>query len=156
MCVIRCLSHENAVKLAMIYQLLFVVLIRLRTVVLTWRLLTDGKPSKQIYMISCVCLKGKFLEAETTEENNFIKAELNTMNTGIDGYWLGGYNFNKDRSLEWISHPDQPMTYSDMYPGEPNGPSSQRCLLYWRQFGYAWGDGFCTAKLSYVCEFIKT
>lgn len=74
----------------------------------------------------------------------------------VDGYWLGGYNFNKDRSLEWISHPDQPMTYSDMYPGEPNGPSSQRCLLYWRQFGYAWGDGFCTAKLSYVCEFIKT
>ncbi|CAG2187640.1 unnamed protein product [Mytilus edulis] len=34
--------------------------------------------------ISCVCLKGKFLEAETTEENNFIKAELNTMNTGND------------------------------------------------------------------------
>ncbi|VDI82065.1 Hypothetical predicted protein [Mytilus galloprovincialis] len=78
------------------------------------------------------------------------------MNTGINGYWLGGYNFNKDRSLEWISHPDQPITYSDMHPGEPNGPSSQRCLVYWMKFGYAWGDAFCDAILPYVCEFIKT
>ncbi|XP_071175583.1 macrophage mannose receptor 1-like [Mytilus edulis] len=106
--------------------------------------------------ISCVCFGGKFLEAETTEENNFIKAELVTRNTGINGYWLGGYNFNKDGNLEWISSPDQPMTYSDMNPGEPSGPTTQRCLVYWRAFGYAWGDAYCSAELPYVCEFIKT
>ncbi|CAG2257171.1 unnamed protein product [Mytilus edulis] len=105
--------------------------------------------------ISCVCFGGKFLEAETTEENNFIKAELVTRNTGINGYWLGGYNFNKDGNLEWISSPDQPMTYSDMNPGEPSGPTTQRCLVYWRAFGYAWGDAYCSAELPYVCEFIK-
>lgn len=35
-----------------------------------------------LQQISCVCFGGKFLEAETTEENNFIKAELVTRNTG--------------------------------------------------------------------------
>ncbi|XP_076089875.1 C-type lectin domain family 3 member A-like [Mytilus galloprovincialis] len=106
--------------------------------------------------ISCVCLGGKFLEAETTEENNFIKAELNTMNTGINGYWLGGYSFNKDGRFEWISNPGQPMTYSDMHSSQPNAPTRELCLIYWRSIGYAWGDGSCSANQPYVCEFVKT
>ncbi|CAC5414612.1 MRC [Mytilus coruscus] len=74
----------------------------------------------------------------------------------VNGYWLGGYNFDKDGNLEWISNPDQPMTYSDMNPGEPSSPTTERCLVYWRAFGYSWGDAYCSAKLPYVCEFFKT
>ncbi|CAG2257172.1 unnamed protein product [Mytilus edulis] len=67
---------------------------------------------------SCECLGGKLLQAETAEENSFIKNKLS--NTAIDGYWLGGYNFYKNGSFEWISNPGQPMTYSDMHSSQPN------------------------------------
>ncbi|VDH91601.1 Hypothetical predicted protein [Mytilus galloprovincialis] len=59
---------------------------------------------------------------------------------GINGYWLGGYNFNKNGSFQWISNPTQPMTYSDMYSTQPNKPTTELCLIYWRDFRYAWGD----------------
>ncbi|VDI39189.1 Hypothetical predicted protein [Mytilus galloprovincialis] len=103
---------------------------------------------------SCECLGGKLLQAETAEENSFIKNKLS--NTAIDGYWLGGYNFYKNGSFEWISNPGQPMTYSDMHSSQPNAATTELCLIYWREFGYAWGDGTCSVKLPYVCEFVKT
>ncbi|CAG2187645.1 CLEC3A [Mytilus edulis] len=78
------------------------------------------------------------------------------VNTGINGYWLGGYNFNKNGSFQWISNPAQPMTYSDMDSSQPNKPTTELCLIYWRDFGYAWGDGTCNANQPYVCEFVKT
>ncbi|CAC5411767.1 unnamed protein product [Mytilus coruscus] len=44
------------------------------------------------------------------------------------GYWLGGYNFNQDGSMEWLSSPDQVMPFTDMKAGEPNSPSSHFCM----------------------------
>ncbi|XP_071160569.1 macrophage mannose receptor 1-like [Mytilus edulis] len=103
--------------------------------------------------ISCACLGGKLLEAETPEENNFIKTELRTRATGVQSYWIGGYNFKMNGNFEWISNQDQPMTYSDF--GIKDYPNIQRCLLYWKDYGYAWGDGTCTRPSHYVCEFFK-
>ncbi|CAC5414617.1 unnamed protein product [Mytilus coruscus] len=118
-----------------------------------YKIIEDYKPWDDA-KTSCVLLGGKLLEAETPEENYFIKTELRTRATGVKGYWIGGYNFQMDGNFKWISNHDQQMTYSD-FGKTPDGPTTQRCLLYWRDYGYAWGDGFCTALLHYVCEFIK-
>ena len=48
------------------------------------------------------------------------------------------------------------MTYSDMHSSQPNAPTRELCLIYWRSIGYAWGDGSCSANQPYVCEFVKT
>lgn len=70
------------------------------------------------------------------------------------GYWVGGYNFNKDVDMEWVSHPNQNMPFSDMEPGQPNGPGYQLCMAIWESFDFRWGDHICTTLLPYLCEFM--
>ncbi|CAG2244638.1 unnamed protein product [Mytilus edulis] len=85
---------------------------------------------------NCKCLGGKLVEMETSEENEFIKNAVRTRNTGVQGYWIGGYNFNNDNDLEWISKPYQVMSYSDMNHGEPNHPLTDLCMMVWRSYDF--------------------
>ncbi|CAG2225662.1 unnamed protein product [Mytilus edulis] len=102
---------------------------------------------------NCDCLGGKLLELETAVENEFIKDQVRTLDTGVDGYWIGGYNFNNDDDMEWISKQNQVMSFTDMYPGQPNEPEAQPCMMIWRKFDFLWGDHTCNTQLSYICEF---
>ncbi|XP_071123401.1 macrophage mannose receptor 1-like [Mytilus edulis] len=102
---------------------------------------------------SCKCFGGKLLELETSEENEFIKNEVRTLNTGVEGYWVGGYNFNHDHDMEWLSKPNQVMPFSNMESGEPNYPAFQPCMMIFRDFDFRWGDHYCSSQLSYICEF---
>ncbi|VDI44995.1 Hypothetical predicted protein [Mytilus galloprovincialis] len=52
---------------------------------------------------SCQGLGGKLVELETQEENEFIKNAVTTISSGVKGYWIGGYNFDNDGDLEWLS-----------------------------------------------------
>lgn len=70
------------------------------------------------------------------------------------GYWIGGYNFNNDGDMEWISHPYQNMPFIDMESGQPNGPEDQLCMVIWESFDFRWGDHFCTTLQPYLCEFM--
>ncbi|VDI50457.1 Hypothetical predicted protein, partial [Mytilus galloprovincialis] len=105
---------------------------------------------------SCQGLGGKLVELETQEENEFIKNEVMTISSGVEGYWIGGYNFNNDGDLEWLSKPNQPMPIIDWnmetYP-QPDGLSTQPCMMIWRSFDFRWGDHWCNRLLSYICEF---
>ncbi|CAG2200924.1 CLEC3A [Mytilus edulis] len=105
---------------------------------------------------NCICLGGKLLELETSEENEFIKDTVRTLNTGVSGYWIGGYNLHNDGDFEWLSKPNQAMPFSDWdmetYP-QPQGTADQRCMVIWRNFDFRWGDYYCTTRLSYICEF---
>ncbi|VDH92656.1 Hypothetical predicted protein [Mytilus galloprovincialis] len=49
----------------------------------------------------CEHLGGKLVELETSNENEFIKNEVRTRNTGVSGYWIGGYDFYSDNDMEW-------------------------------------------------------
>ncbi|CAG2246059.1 unnamed protein product [Mytilus edulis] len=60
-----------------------------------------------LFKESCKCLEGNLLELETSDENEFIKNDLKTLNTEVEGYWIGGYNFNHDQDMEWISKPNK-------------------------------------------------
>ncbi|CAG2248439.1 unnamed protein product [Mytilus edulis] len=75
------------------------------------------------------------------EQVNWTTAKVHTSINNIrdspwciafDGHWLGGYNFNNDNDMEWISHPDQAMPFSDMGFDQPNGPFTQLCMVYWK------------------------
>ncbi|CAG2246567.1 unnamed protein product [Mytilus edulis] len=81
---------------------------------------------------SCQGLGGKLVELETQEENEFIKNALMTISSGVEGYWIGGYNFNNDGDLEWISQPNQAMPITDWnmqtYP-QPDGLLTQHCVM---------------------------
>ncbi|CAC5411771.1 unnamed protein product [Mytilus coruscus] len=82
----------------------------------------------------CVCLDGKLAEFETVGENGYIKNELRTLNTAVDGYCIVGYNFNKDNDMEWMSQPDQAMPFSDMWSGQANGLTDQLCMVNWKSW----------------------
>ncbi|CAG2248499.1 unnamed protein product [Mytilus edulis] len=87
---------------------------------------------------NCELLGGKLAEFETLEENEFIKDELMTRNTGARGYWIGGFNFHNDNDMEWFSQPDTPMSYSDIELSQPDGPLDQLCMVMWKDFGFQW------------------
>ncbi|XP_071123395.1 angiopoietin-2-like [Mytilus edulis] len=62
---------------------------------------------------SCQSLGGKLVELETQEENEFIKNAVMTIGSGVNAYWIGGYNFNNDSDVEWLSKPNQAMPITD-------------------------------------------
>ena len=69
------------------------------------------------------------------------------------GYWLGGYNFNNDFDLEWISNSGQDMPFDGTGVGEPNNPFTELCLVAWEDIDFYWADIPCSAVLPYICEF---
>ena len=69
------------------------------------------------------------------------------------GYWLGGYNFNSDSDLEWISQPNERMPYPNFTPGEPNQPTSEKCLMAITNYNFEWVDAPCQMTVAYICEF---
>ncbi|VDI53195.1 Hypothetical predicted protein, partial [Mytilus galloprovincialis] len=124
-----------------------------RNVVLMLKPKTDGGLFDGTSTESCKCLGGNLLELETSDENEFIKNDLKTLNTEVEGYWIGGYNFNQDQDMEWISKPNQLMPFTDMESGQPNHPRTQSCMMIWRDFNFLWGDHTCDTLLLYICEF---
>ncbi|XP_071123663.1 lithostathine-2-like [Mytilus edulis] len=104
-------------------------------------------------MNNCSCLGGNLAEIETEAESNFITHELFTRNSGATGYWLGGYNFNSDSDLEWISKPNERIPYHNFAVGEPNQPTSEKCLMAITNYNFEWVDASCQMTVAYICEF---
>ncbi|XP_052066808.1 pancreatic beta cell growth factor-like [Mytilus californianus] len=104
-------------------------------------------------MNNCTCFGGNLAEIETEVESVFLTNELFTRNTGAFGYWLGGYNFNNDSDLEWMSKPNERMLYNNFAPNEPNQPASERCLMTYTNFNFEWIDVNCHMIAAYICEF---
>ncbi|XP_052066527.1 perlucin-like protein [Mytilus californianus] len=103
-------------------------------------------------MNKCTCFGGYLAEIETEAESEFITNEIFTRNTGAVGYWLGGYNFNNDSDLEWISKPNERMPYTNYASNERNQPASKNCLMAYKDFNFEWVDGYCHLKCAYICE----
>ncbi|CAG2204140.1 unnamed protein product [Mytilus edulis] len=104
---------------------------------------------------NCECRGSELAKLETFEENEFIKREVKTRNTGVSGYWIGGYDFYNDNVMEWIGQPDQSMSFSDFQPNEPDAPNDQLCMVLWGDYDFRWGDADCHVQLSYICEFMQ-
>ncbi|CAG2196170.1 CLEC3A [Mytilus edulis] len=102
---------------------------------------------------NCKRLGGNLVELETSEENEFLKDKWRTLNTTVDAYWIGGYNFNNDGDMEWISKPNQVMPFNDMQPGQMDGPMTELCLMFCGCFDFRWADHYCDTLLPYICEF---
>ncbi|CAC5397254.1 unnamed protein product [Mytilus coruscus] len=101
-------------------------------------------------MNNCTCFGGNLAEIETDAESGFITNEIFTRNTGAVGYWLGGYNFNNDSDLEWISKSNERMPYTNYAPNEPNQPASENCLMAFKDFNFEWVDVYCHLKGAYI------
>ncbi|VDI19112.1 Hypothetical predicted protein [Mytilus galloprovincialis] len=101
---------------------------------------------------SCYNFGGKLVELETKEENEFIKDTLTYRNADAT-YYLGGYMFNANDGIRWITTPSQAMTFTDWAAGEPNNPITELCLGSYGPFKYQWIDLPCNWLKSYICEF---
>ncbi|CAG2239548.1 unnamed protein product [Mytilus edulis] len=155
-CAQTCLSNRQCCVASFSKEHQHVVWIFQKNAALILKPKTDGGLFDEKTIENCICLGGKLLELETSEENEFIKDTVRTLNTGVEGYWIGGYNFNNDNDMEWISKPYQEMPFTDMYPGQPNEPEAQPCMMIWRSFKFRWGDHSCNYPIPYICEFQYT
>ena len=81
-------------------------------------------------------------------ENDFVAALVDisyysdfSINGDILGPWLGGYRNANSEQWQWVT--GEPFTYTDWYPGQPDGygGSDQKLQYYARAtIGSSWGD----------------
>lgn len=69
-------------------------------------------------------------------------------------YFLGGYKFNANETIRWISTPSQDMTFMDFGIGEPNNPTSELCIGNMNHYNFQWVDLPCDWLNPYICEFV--
>ena len=44
------------------------------------------------------------------------------------------------------------MLYSNWHPGQPNGGTSQNCMVLWKLTQFDWHDVPSTHRSGYICE----
>ena len=66
-------------------------------------------------------------------------------------FWVGGSDEEVDDIWKWYTE-SSPMTYTNWYPGEPNGRQGSNCITLWGAHNYAWADGACSSQINYICE----
>ena len=52
---------------------------------------------------------------------------------------------------KWYTE-SSPMTYTNWYPGEPNGRQGSNCITLWGAHNFAWADDPCNLQYHYICE----
>ncbi|XP_045182824.2 perlucin-like protein [Mercenaria mercenaria] len=89
-------------------------------------------------------------------ENIFVKGLIMQNLTGQGGahVWIGASDDAYEGDFLWYGI-DQPLTFTDWGPGEPNSVRlhlDEDCLVYWSNYHWKWADYNCHAQCYYVCE----
>jgi hypothetical protein len=93
---------------------------------------------------SCSGDGSHLVKIETSTENSWIASNL----AGLDR-WTGLTDMAAEGVWRWQ---DGSLlgSYRNWSPGEPNGGSSENCMMMW--VGGAWNDLNCTWTLPFICE----
>jgi len=85
------------------------------------------------------------------KEWQFVKGILDTsFSKHADSIWLGG-SFETTKGF-WVWTDGSPVTYSDWYVSNPDGGTSQNCLMVYRSSSWQWLDTPCTWTTYAVCK----
>ncbi|XP_048239959.1 uncharacterized protein LOC124139980 isoform X2 [Haliotis rufescens] len=95
---------------------------------------------------------GYLTEIETATESAYVKAFLKGKIID-DGVWLGANDIRFEGYYVWDKS-ENPLNYTDWYPGEPNQKTVEEdCMSSWKVEGYQWADHYCDRPdLEPFCE----
>merc|ERR1712131_20017 len=87
--------------------------------------------------------------ASNNERNNIISFHFTDQNV-----WIGGKRWPNRYSKTFRWDDGQSWSYANWYPGEPNGPGREVCLVTnWPNDGKGrWNDWRCSQKALTVCQ----
>ncbi|XP_046560582.1 perlucin-like [Haliotis rubra] len=102
--------------------------------------------------VYCRQHQGHLTEIETAEEGVFVKAFLKEKIIS-NGVWLGANDIRFEGYYVWDKS-ENPLNYTDWYPGEPNQKTDEQdCMSSWKSEGYQWADHYCNhPDLEPLCE----
>ncbi|XP_060603216.1 perlucin-like protein [Ruditapes philippinarum] len=89
-------------------------------------------------------------------ENIFVKGLISQGLGGVSGasVWMGASDDVVEGQFLWYGT-DEPVTFTDWGPGEPNSIPlhlDEDCLTYWGDWNWKWADYDCHQQCNYVCE----
>ncbi|KAL4217631.1 IgE binding [Mactra antiquata] len=110
------------------------------------------------YESQLVCEGHKANLAHVTDEaeNIFIKGIISSQfKTDREAHvWLGAADDVIEGQFLWYGT-DEPLTYTNWGPGEPNSIPlniNEDCLVYWGHYTWEWADLDCHSQCYSVCE----
>ncbi|XP_052717087.1 perlucin-like protein [Crassostrea angulata] len=108
----------------------------------------------------CWSMNSRLVEIETEAESNYLESQLRTIHqhasdSGVDqnevSYWLGGNDIEIEGVFKWVKS-DQPLTYADWSPGQPDDANGEDCMELRGAFQYHWNDLPCNIPHHFICE----
>nr|XP_034324874.1 perlucin-like protein isoform X2 [Crassostrea gigas] len=107
----------------------------------------------------CSSMNSHLVEIETQTENAFVEGELKIIhnhdshsnNQNDVSYWLGGNDIEIEGVFKWVRS-DQPLTYTDWSPGQPDDANGEDCMELRGAFQYHWNDLPCNIPHHFICE----
>ncbi|XP_045182031.2 perlucin-like protein isoform X2 [Mercenaria mercenaria] len=96
----------------------------------------------------CRQRNGHLIHVNSKAENDFIKDRLTDLNHHY--WWMGLTDEVTEGKWQWFGT-DEPATFTDWYPGQPN-LAVEDCAIFYDAYGYQWGDIPCTRTCIAICE----
>lgn len=105
----------------------------------------------------CMGKRGHLVAIETWEENNYLKNQINGLNTGSQAWWTGGSNGGVPGQWMWKipNGVDEAVKYHDWESRQPDNAGRKETVIELRSTGHRWNDRANTVKSFFICEYDK-
>ncbi|XP_060559415.1 lectin-like [Ruditapes philippinarum] len=117
-----------------------------------YKYFTDRKTWSQAKTY-CESQKSHLTIVMSTEENNFLKAELRKHHLDkLDQVWMDGDDLKVEGSFVWANTGEE-FEITDWGPNEPNqNGGNEHCLTFFAHYNFQWNDEHCDSTFGFLCE----
>nr|XP_039259535.1 uncharacterized protein LOC120335990 [Styela clava] len=104
---------------------------------------------------SCTAIGKSLVSITTNELDSLLTTKLSQ--NGTINYWTSGSDSETEGSWKWgdgtaFSKNDSNWMRWPLWGNEPNGTTSENCLMKYAEANYKWVDTICTTKSGYICQ----
>ncbi|XP_076091117.1 perlucin-like [Mytilus galloprovincialis] len=99
---------------------------------------------------SCRAHNARLAEVQSKAQSDYLINMSISVGPG-QSYWLGARDDIIEGTWIWAST-DEVVTYTNWFPGEPNGVRGENCLHMYTGEGLKWNDVRCTYTNRFICE----
>jgi len=103
----------------------------------------------------CMGKRGHLVAIESWEENNYLKQQINGLNTGSTAWWTGGSDDGVPGQWKWKfpNGVDETVKYHDWDSRQPDNAGRRETVLELWQSHHRWNDRPATTKNYFICEY---
>lgn len=105
----------------------------------------------------CMGRRAHLVNIESWEENNYLKQQINGLNTGSYAWWTGGSDDGVPGQWKWKfpNGVDVPVKYHDWDARQPDNSGKKETVIALYSTHHRWNDRANTYKNNFICEYDK-